>query len=65
MDELDVLVEMKPEVVSEADKENAARELQHHIKALIGISTRVHIQPVGTIERSAGKARRVLDRRPK
>jgi len=65
MDELDVLVEMKPEVISEADKEAASRELQHHIKAIIGISTRVHVQPVGTIERSAGKARRVIDKRPK
>jgi phenylacetate-CoA ligase len=65
MDEMDVLVEMKPEVNSEADKEAAARDLQHHIKALIGISTRVDVRPVGTIERSTGKAKRVIDKRPK
>jgi phenylacetate-CoA ligase len=65
MDELDVRVEAKPDVISEAEREMAARELQHHVKALIGISTRVHVQSVGTIERSAGKARRVLDLRPK
>ena len=65
MDELDVRVEAKPDVISEADRELAARELQHHIKALIGISTRIHVQSVGTIERSQGKAKRVLDLRPK
>ncbi len=65
LDELDVLVEMKPDVVSEADRAAAARELQHHIKSLIGISTQVRIQHHGSIERSQGKARRVIDRRPK
>jgi len=65
MDELDVLVEMKPDVASEADREAAARELQHHVKALIGISTKVRIQNYGAIERSAGKAKRVIDKRPK
>jgi len=64
LDELDVLVEMKPDVVSEADREAAVHELQHHIKSLIGISTRVRIQHHGSIERSQGKARRVIDRRP-
>jgi phenylacetate-CoA ligase len=65
MDELAVLVEVKPEVASEADKEAASRELQHHIKALIGISTKIHIQTPGSIERSQGKARRVVDKRQK
>ena len=65
LDELDVLVEMKPDVVSEADSEAAARELQHHIKSFIGISTQVRIQHHGAIERSQGKARRVIDRRPR
>ena len=65
LDELDVLVEMKPDVVSEADREAAAHELQHHIKSFIGISTRVRIQHHGAIERSQGKARRVIDRRPR
>ncbi|HZV55662.1 MAG TPA: phenylacetate--CoA ligase PaaK [Rhodocyclaceae bacterium] len=65
MDELDVLVEMKPDVASEADREAAARELQHHVKALIGISAKVRIQNHGAIERSAGKAKRVIDKRPK
>jgi len=65
MDELDILVEAKPEVISVADKDAAANELQHHIKAIIGISTRIHIQNTGSIERSQGKAKRVVDKRPK
>jgi phenylacetate-CoA ligase len=65
MDELEVRVETKPDVASATDKEAAARELQHHIKALIGINTRIRIEPAGSIERSQGKARRVIDSRPK
>jgi len=65
MDELDVRVEAKPDVISEAEREASARELQHHIKSLIGINTRIHVQSVGTVERSQGKAKRVVDLRPK
>ncbi len=65
LDELAVHVEMKSPVSSHSDQEIAARELQHHIKALIGISTQVSVQPFGSIERSSGKARRVIDKRPK
>jgi phenylacetate-CoA ligase len=40
----------------------AAAQLQHHIKSYIGISAEVRI---GTVERSIGKAKRVIDKRPK
>jgi phenylacetate-CoA ligase len=40
----------------------AAGQLRHHIKSYVGISTDVR---VGTVERSIGKARRVMDKRPK
>ncbi len=63
MDELTVRVEVKPDSASEADKEAAARELQHHIKSYIGINTAVELAAPGAIERSTGKARRVIDRR--
>ncbi len=39
----------------------AARDLQHHIKSTIGITTQVTVTPPGTIERSLGKAKRVVD----
>ncbi|HEY4038660.1 MAG TPA: phenylacetate--CoA ligase, partial [Burkholderiaceae bacterium] len=40
--------------------------LSHRIKSMVGISTRVKVLPPDSIERSAtGKARRVIDRRPR
>jgi phenylacetate-CoA ligase len=67
LDELEVLVEPKAEFAdaSDAAKALTARELQHHIKSYIGVSTRIRIVDIGTIERSIGKAKRVIDRRPK
>jgi phenylacetate-CoA ligase len=48
-------------VVVEGEAGAAAR-LQHDIKSYVGISTDVRI---GTVERSIGKAKRVIDKRPK
>jgi phenylacetate-CoA ligase len=39
--------------------------LQHAIKSYIGISVDVKNVPINTIERSIGKAKRVIDKRPK
>jgi phenylacetate-CoA ligase len=65
LDELEVRVEPKAELAraGEAAWSAAARELEHHIKALVGVTARVIVVPPGTIERSAGKAKRVIDRR--
>ena len=67
MDELDVLVEMKPEFAQapSAEQQAAAKELQHHIKSYIGVSTQVRVVAQTSIERSIGKAKRVIDKRPK
>jgi phenylacetate-CoA ligase len=43
--------------------ERSARQLAKHVKALVGITVQVSVKPPGSIERSAGKARRVIDRR--
>ncbi|CUW40626.1 phenylacetyl-CoA ligase [Magnetospirillum sp. XM-1] len=43
----------------------ASKDLQHHIKSYIGISTKVNVLAPNSIERSMGKARRVIDKRPK
>ena len=67
LDSITVNVEMKPEfgIATAAEKEYVAHELQHHIKSYIGISTRVRVEAVGSIERAVGgKARRVVDKRP-
>jgi phenylacetate-CoA ligase len=41
----------------------AARDLVHHVKAYVGISVHVNLGAPGFIERSIGKARRVIDKR--
>ena len=43
--------------------EHAAQTLQLHIKSYIGVSALVSVVPPGGIERSQGKARRVIDKR--
>ncbi len=65
LDELTVHVEIKPQLADELETlaEDCARQLQHNIKNYIGVTTRVQIRPVGDIERSMGKAKRVIDRR--
>jgi len=60
LDHLTVLVEAVP------GKENSSAEkLKHNIKSYIGVSADVRIVATGTIERSIGKAKRVIDKRPK
>ena len=41
------------------------RQAEHLIKAYAGVTTRVRVVEPGTIERSQGKAKRILDLRPK
>jgi phenylacetate-CoA ligase len=56
------------ECVSTADsgaRQLAGVELGGLIKNNVGVSVVVHVRDPGALERSAGKARRVLDRRPK
>jgi phenylacetate-CoA ligase len=68
LDELDVLVETRPElagVLSVEERSALERKTEHHIKAFVGVTTTVRVVEPGTIERSQGKAKRVLDRRPK
>jgi phenylacetate-CoA ligase len=67
LDTMTVNVEMKPEfaTATAAEKEFAAHELAHHIKSDVGISTLIRVVEVGGIERSVGKAKRVIDRRPR
>ena len=67
MDEVAVLVELKPEfaTANDADRSAAAAALAHAVKTFVGISAEVRVVPMGGIERSIGKARRVIDKRPK
>ncbi len=65
LDEVQVLAEVTPAHAA-ADRTAIGRELQHRIKTLIGVSTRVSVGLPESIERTlVGKARRVVDQRPK
>ena len=64
LDELCVQVERKPDSAPEGARK-AAAELRAHIKNVIGVSVTVQLCEPGSIGRSAGKASRVHDRRPK
>ena len=64
LDELEVQVEARTS--SDLDEARAhASELEHAMKAHIGITAKVSVLDPGEIERSFGKAKRVIDKRPK
>jgi len=65
-DRLDVMtihVEASADSVSNTEREAAATELASHIKNVIGVSSKVNVAEPGGVERSLGKARRVVDNR--
>ncbi|MYN00905.1 phenylacetate--CoA ligase [Pseudoduganella sp. DS3] len=65
LDKLEVLVELRAGL-ARADASDVARELEQRIKTNVGVSTTVTLLGVGGIERTAtGKAKRVVDKRPK
>jgi phenylacetate-CoA ligase len=65
MDEMCVHVECMPEAADEASRVASARELVHHVKSVIGVSTRIEVHDPSGVARSEGKAKRVVDNRPK
>ena len=69
LDKLDVMTELRMEVsgrLSPREIETIAHELQHQIKTYAGITTTVIVLAADGIERTlVGKAKRVLDKRPK
>ena len=66
MDDLKVLIETKPGVSPESiEARAAAKQLQHEIKVYIGSSVAIELKAEGGVERSQGKAKRVVDLRGK
>ncbi|MEO1000620.1 MAG: phenylacetate--CoA ligase PaaK [Pseudomonadota bacterium] len=63
LDVMTVMAEALPEAAGADARAAAARELAHHIKSVVGVSARIEVGEPGAVERSAGKARRVLDQR--
>jgi len=64
LDDLDVLVERRAEMLAAA-KVAVEQDVERSIKGYIGVSTKVHVVEPGTVQRSQGKAVRVIDKRPK
>ncbi len=64
LDNVEVLCELKPGEGG-ANRAAIAKDLQHSIKTMVGISTKVNVLDPDAIERSLGKARRTIDKRPK
>jgi phenylacetate-CoA ligase len=65
LDEMQVLCELLQDQAS-ADRAAIAHSLQQRVKTLIGVSTTVSVGAPESIERTlVGKARRVIDKRPK
>jgi phenylacetate-CoA ligase len=65
LDELEVQVEARSSSDLDQASTNAASKLGHAMKARIGITAKVSVFAPGQIERSLGKAKRVIDKRPK
>jgi phenylacetate-CoA ligase len=66
LDELGICVECSPAVATDAAlRGRLGHELETSIKATIGVSTSVVVRDPGALERSAGKAKRVIDKRPR
>ena len=65
MDNMTVHVECTTDMATEDARAFSAKELAHHIKSVVGVTTRVTVCDPNTVARSEGKAKRVVDNRPK
>ena len=65
MDAMRVYVEADASGKDELSKTAAARMLTKRIKDIVGVSTEVIVGDEGSVERSQGKAKRVVDNRDK
>ncbi|MBP9148400.1 MAG: phenylacetate--CoA ligase [Rhodoferax sp.] len=69
LDDVEVRCEVQRELsgkLTRSEMDAIAKELQHHIKTNIGVSTQVNVMAFDSIPRTlTGKAKRVIDERPK
>jgi phenylacetate-CoA ligase len=64
LDSLTVAVETRPGIAPDSlEARGAAKMLEHEIKVYVGTSVKVELRAEGGIERSMGKAKRVVDQR--
>ena len=64
-DTLDIYIELNPDQFSDkiSDIQTREKSLEGAMRAMIGIGAKIHLMPPGSIERSEGKAVRVIDKR--
>jgi len=65
MDQMAIAVEAMPETSSDAARAASSKALSKKIKDVVGVSTKITVGDPGSVERSQGKARRVIDNRAK
>ena len=65
LDELKVVVEGRPDAAEAGIRMAAGRDLSRRVKSRIGVSAEVAVVEPGTVERSVGKAKRIIDLRPR
>lgn len=65
MDQMRVFTEAAIGLTDPARREAAGKTLAHRIKQTIGVSVKVDVLDTGKVERSQGKAVRLVDKRPK
>ena len=65
MDDMLIHVEAAPQAADAAARAASAKELAHHIKSVVGVSTKIEVHEPNGVQRSEGKAKRVVDNRPK
>ncbi|NHF72716.1 phenylacetate--CoA ligase PaaK [Paracoccus xiamenensis] len=65
MDNMTVHCECLPETADQTARDAAAKMLAHHIKSVVGVSTKIVVHDPAGVARSEGKAKRVVDNRPK
>jgi phenylacetate-CoA ligase len=65
LDELKIVVEAKPAAAEPGARATAGAELAQHVKSRIGVTAEVAVVEPGQVERSLGKAKRIVDLRPK
>ena len=63
MDTCTVNVECRDHVTGQGDRDTLSKQLKGRVKDVIGVSIDVNVLPPNSIERSIGKAKRVIDKR--
>ena len=63
MDGMTIQVEASPSAAGAQAREASATELAGHVKGVVGVTAKVEVAEPGGVERSLGKAVRVIDQR--